>query len=526
MKKRKEFLSEGRLLGRLREDRSGSIAVTTALLTPVFVAGLAIVIDVAWFRYRQAVLQNAADMVALSLTTDLSQNMWAASLPVITANARNEARKYGCVKSCTVSVAWPYAGNPQSVQVTVTDPSVTRLFSAIYSRENRSLTAVSGARSSNQGLGTGVPGSDNAGSACVLALGNNPTSEGAPTIEITRPFMAQPVSGCEWISNGSGSNSITLEGSGVDFTNRLSSVGGIQVSRGATARSQNPNMAMPIPDPYGPTYMAPGSPLRFDQFRMPQGTTSGFRQSECIERVDPVTGSPVVIDWTRRQTVADIPSLVERGYTYSEMIHPWRVAILDIQIHAINGGGGRWCNLINLHHIHSRIVLGPGIWFFDKGVTGLGTIMAPQGSPVPVNPMIPRAAGHMINGNTLILPSMPNDYLLSRFQIIAPTQGPMPGAAMVHDVNTERPGNRGHPTPQIHFSWFGTVWLPRSDAWGWGGFETNMFCSHLVVNRFIAHHEFQLRNLCRGVPGMVPFGTETSGWNTVPNPGTRSRLMN
>jgi hypothetical protein len=480
-------------------------------------------------------------MVALSLTTDLSRGTSGWSVATLTTAARNEARKFGCTTNCNVTVQYPYQSNSQAVMVTVTDPSASRFFSGFYNTSSQQLQGRAAARVSSGG-GGGGSGSSNAGSGCILAL----QTSGAFGVRLDGSNPPTYITGCEVISNSNDPWAIFAQGNAHILT-RASAVGGVVAWNGATIANQNPNMSPPIADPYAATFTAPTSPYRMDQFRRPYGSGNGFLQGECIEHVWEGSGGGNLnqIDWTRDLStptapggVLWVPSIGMRNYSTSIDSATGR------RIHNFGGGGGRFCGDVIFQN--AIINFGPGVYYFNRDVTINNAIINATSNstvtiPASFSNMMPRVAGQQINGATFVRGGY-NFAIInnSQLNIRAPTIGPTAGAAMVFDTTMNINNGNGNTTLElaanVQLQWSGLLYHPRSmiRTQSNGGLITiagadgtsQSGCGQVIAWNLVLGHNSWFGNNCANM-GVLPFGTQNTGWNTTPtNTGVPARLVN
>ena len=517
-------------------DTRGAVAVMTALLTPVLVGGLSIVVDASYWRYRTSILQNAADMVALSLAVDLSVSTAGVTTPTLTVNARNEARKFGCVINCNIVVTYPYASSSQAVMVTMTDPMATRFFSILYESAARTLSGRAAAR---VGTASGPPAGENAGAGCVLALQNS----GAYGIRVDASAVAS-MSGCELISNSNDPQAIFAQGN-ITINNRSSAVGGIAGINGASFTSMNASMTPAAADPYSPTLQSTSHAINMSQFRQIYAAGNGFLQGECMEFVNEGGGgNPTLIDWSQNLSTTTgsggnpwVPSLGSRSYS----------TFLDgsgRRVHNFNGGGGRFCADFNVSN--AVINFGPGVYFFNRDVNisgasvqgiGTGTVTIPNEFVVG-RKMIPRAAGLQTNGTTFVRGPQNFSIVNSQLSLAAPTIGPYAGLAFVMDT-TFGPSNGGTVVEfgGSQFQWSGLLYMPRSIVRAQGGGTIKSLlgtdgtvasgCSQMVAWSLFVGADTRFANTCAN-RGLRPFGTGSTGWNVGSGSGSgiAARLIN
>ena len=227
-------------------DRSGSVAMIVALMLPVFVFGLSIVTDVGLWRYRQRVIQGAADAAAVSAQFDVSAGR---SVSQITASASREAIQNGWKgpTSGTITVHSPPTsgtlnGVAGAVEIILTERE-TRLFSGTLSGNGPGN--LTGRAVSNVGSSTVVT---TTGKGCMLAL--NPSIVSGILVS---GGVTLSNANCEFYSNSNSSRSIFVNG-GSHVSGAVQAVGTVVVTGGSTVGTSVSNAAA-TGDPYA------GSPV-------------------------------------------------------------------------------------------------------------------------------------------------------------------------------------------------------------------------------------------------------------------------
>ncbi len=494
-------------------DRRGAVAIIAALCTPLMIGGLAIGVDVAYWRHRQAQLQIAADVTALSLAIDIGNNV--RTQAALQTNGTAEAAKAGCSNPCQVGVTYPWNSDASAVRVVATDTGVGRFFSGIYGSGSRTLTGTATARTQSTG-GT----STRSGSGCVLAL--NPTTAYAIRLDGSNPRTY--FTGCEMISNSSSSQAILAQGSAtIDALATTVGTGpGAWALNGGIITRPNPGKPA-TPDPYASTFAT--LPYKVGQFRIGYGQAGGFYQSECIEWVAPIAtgggGNVSQLQWGQDlRTLSgwgSVPDLNTRNYsTY--------IGSDGRRVHNFGGGGGRFCSDFIARNV--VINLGPGVWFFNRDTTfDNATINATGSVGTTVNAMIPAAAGQPINGVTILRGSYNFNIINnSELHLRAPTLGPYAGVAMGAHADTGAPWSL-ELANNVLLEWSGLLYMPRSmiRSQGNAGLITlagadgtaSSGCSQIVSDTLMFGHRTYTGNYCADY-GVKAWGNDTtSGWQVT-----------
>ena len=231
----------GSMHSTLRSDR-GAIAIILALIIPVFMLGLAIVSDVGVWRYRQRVVQGAADAAAVSAELDLISGR---SMSQINQSVLAEALRNGWkgTSSGTITIHSPPTsgalnGVSGAVEVILTENG-NRLFSGfVRGAASTGLTgrAVANATTTNRTTSTGM--------GCMLALSTT-TSNGFTVAGGT----TLPNAACEYYTNSPANGGATVEG-GSSVAGNVKAVGTVVVKGGGTVGA-SVNGVSSVSDPYG-----------------------------------------------------------------------------------------------------------------------------------------------------------------------------------------------------------------------------------------------------------------------------------
>ena len=518
-----------RNIGTRFRDKTGTVAVITALLTPLLIGGLSIAIDAAYWRYRAVQLQNAADATALSLALDIKNNI--TNVALLTVNARNEAKKNGCVGTCSVAVTYPYNANTSNVLVTTTDSAATRFFSFLYSTGQKSLSGRAVASFASSGTGGTL-----SGSACVLTLMvHTSTTQGIYLNGVNIPASAA----CEMITDNAPtapSTAITVNGNSTVNVD-LTAAGLINVASGSTvpAAKLHPNHAG-VADPYA-TSIAASNILTLSQF-----STTPI-QSQCIETVTGGTVTP--LDFSRTlATQIFLPA--SRGYSFSSSG--------GVVTHNIGGGGGAFCGNFSLAD-NQIINFGPGIWYMLKNglATGNSTINATSTTNTVLNAGLPNGGGTTVDGTTIAVypfgwdqSTFTSSGLNGYMTVVAPTKGPTAGIALSEISSAAASASPATPswtvglyypsTVSAHYSIKGALYTPDYFLSVLGGSVVGAIpgsdgtastgCSQFITGMlyFQMAALFNPGNNCAGV-GVKAFGTiPNTGWQTTSAPASSTGI--
>ncbi|WP_428671824.1 DUF7305 domain-containing protein [Roseibium sp.] len=198
-------------------DRSGTIAVFTALVMPVVVGGFALGAEVSFWYFTERKLQNAADVAAYVAAAQLKMDR---DQETIESAAETAAIKTGYRTSIgTFTVAWPptsgaYKDDTNAVEISIRE-DLPRLFTGLFSSED----VVIGGRAVAT-LQQGFP-------TCILAL--DPRASGAVTFTGSSGSI---LDGCNVHANSTASDAVTVSGSSSVSTPCVSAVGEVSATSG------------------------------------------------------------------------------------------------------------------------------------------------------------------------------------------------------------------------------------------------------------------------------------------------------
>ncbi len=224
------------LLRRLARDKSGHVAIITAIIAPTLVAGAGIGMEAGHWFYQQRTAQLSADVAAYAGAVVARAGGEATE---IAAGVTEEAERNGYNSDIgTLQINWPPLSGPnqndRSVEVILTQ-SWPRAFSALYAEGDMVFQVRSVARF------------DEPGPACILAL----DPSGSASLEFSGS-TAVTLTNCDLMSNSIATDALAVTGSGSVTASCANSVGGMNIAASLTmtdcteARTNLP----PALDPY------------------------------------------------------------------------------------------------------------------------------------------------------------------------------------------------------------------------------------------------------------------------------------
>lgn len=224
------------LLRRLARDKSGHVAIITAIIAPTLVAGAGIGMEAGHWFYQQRTAQLSADVAAYAGAVVARAG---GEVAEINAGVTEEAERNGYNPDIgTLQINWPPLSGPnqndRSVEVILTQ-SWPRAFSALYAEGDMVFQVRSVARF------------DEPGPACILAL----DPAGSASLEFSGS-TAVTLTNCDLMSNSIAVDALAVTGSGSVTASCANSVGGMNISASLTmtdcneARTNLP----PALDPY------------------------------------------------------------------------------------------------------------------------------------------------------------------------------------------------------------------------------------------------------------------------------------
>ncbi|PWG03735.1 TadE/TadG family type IV pilus assembly protein [Sphingosinicella humi] len=243
----------------LLSDRSGTTAITFALLGTILLGFLGLGIDMGSAYYARRSAQNAADSAATSAAVTL-----ASAGAGVSGEARAIAAGYGFahdVNGTAVLVSSPpttgaHTGDAKAVEVLIERPA-RRFFSALFSSGDDMIRARAVARVSPSG------------NACVVALSS--TAE-ASALETGSANIN--LEGCSLYSNSTSATAFTLKGAAEFRADSVNVVGGYSIGNNATLTTVSgihTNQAS-IADPYKDVTVPPYSGCTYNGASLSSGT--------------------------------------------------------------------------------------------------------------------------------------------------------------------------------------------------------------------------------------------------------------
>ena len=123
-----------RFLAKLREDRTGSALVYTALAMPVLIGAVGLSMDVGLWYAEKRNVQAIVDSAAMAGALERRRLDTSASFALVKAAAQADAEANGLdlTDGYTLNVVWPYDGNNQKVEVEITHDADAYLTSAFF----------------------------------------------------------------------------------------------------------------------------------------------------------------------------------------------------------------------------------------------------------------------------------------------------------------------------------------------------------------------------------------------------------
>jgi Flp pilus assembly protein TadG len=225
-----------KLLTFLRGHDAGNIAITTALVMPLVIAGAGFGFETTYWYYKDMQLQQAADKAAYAGALELRSG---ASYSVIkssaTATATENGYSPGTIAVLNAPTSGTYSGNAKAIEVKLTN-SVPRFFTRLWSTANIVETARAVALTVDYSK------------ACVLALDKTAAIGvkvgGSTTVSLT---------GCSVMANSTSATSVDAFGAAVLTTECVIAAGKVyeqhayNIEMGCANAIENAPFA---PDPY------------------------------------------------------------------------------------------------------------------------------------------------------------------------------------------------------------------------------------------------------------------------------------
>ena len=528
------------LLQRLGRDRRGVVAIIVAILIPVLAAGMAIVIDIGFWRYRQTVLQEAVDAAAVAVQYNLSGT--AASLKTQRAmqtTASTEAQKNGWSStsgSLTVNNpphSGPNTGNTNYVEIILTQ-NAPRLFSGLWLGGTQTLSARAVAAAGSYSSGSTVVANS---SGCLLATGAVTAPGGiqynGSVIEVLG--TASISSGCEVISDSSGSASLFAEGAPAVISSPATTVGGIYTMNGGLITGTPQKTGQPsVPDPYGSGYYTlTSSMLSSSHTSTGPWSCAGVWSDTQNNQTPYITGNGSATD----RSVGINNNVIQAGH-----IPPW----------VMNNGQFYWDATNNTWRYSSTYgglynpVQGNRVYFCHGITISNTTVTFDPGTYIMDQNISFSAANIILNNATLVIgPSVYNwDMSNTNLTMISPPSGiagnysqGIPGFVWTQMSDDTTPGQSPFEISNgTVLKWRGSIHMPtksiRNQANGTmmainasGQSTGSGVCSQIIVNYLGVYANVAFYNDCSASMGVKPFGTSsTGGWTTTGSGGTQSNV--
>ncbi len=202
------------IFGRLTSDRSGHVAIVTAIIAPALVAGAGIGMEAGHWFYQQRTAQLSADVAAYAGAVVARAGGEKAE---IDAGVISEAEQNGYDPDIgTLQINWPPLSGPnqndRSVEVILTQ-SWPRTFSALYAQGDMVFQVRAVARF------------DEPGPACILSL----DPAGSQSL-LFSGSSAVTLTNCDLMSNSIATDALAITGSGDVTASCANSVGGMNIS--------------------------------------------------------------------------------------------------------------------------------------------------------------------------------------------------------------------------------------------------------------------------------------------------------
>ena len=531
-------------------DRRGSVAIITALLAPVFVGGLAIAVDAAYWRTRIQTLQSAADAAAIGAYYSANMGM---RNQLLALDAAQEAAKNGCGAYCTTTLNSSGSGSSQTFTVTVTDTRPKQSFSAAFGLAPRSLSA-----SATSGQGTvssytmtmqDIPTPDD---GCLLSFGQitfwGDTGDAAAGVP----------SKCSLIANGTqadGSSTNTFAGWSWSSGNTTmvmqsspgSDIGGSFADKAGLAGT----MYTAFP------YISIGNYLHWGE--APLWTDTGFHATAQAPVADPYLGIVNITSsnagayndsFTDATTAAEMSLSPDgtsvnnapaagnlglggtnpfKGFTWNSATSTWTIS-----------GGARFKAGLKLDP-GTKVAMLNGTYVFEQDAswTGAtvsvtnGTLVLGTNSAPARNYSFDMSTGYasvMVYSSNLDMTRVPGEYIWgpgTTVAVSAPTAGPMAGVAVAGftdatyanggEITLKLEGSAAAPT---NLYIVGDIYFPKqsllvvSGAYVTAGLPGNTqgggACGRVLVAQVISLTKMDLGYTCTLANGVQPFGTPFS----------------
>jgi len=232
-----------RLLGAARDDESGNVMITGALILPVLIGFASLGSEAGLWAHKHRKMQGATDSAALSAANAYSNG----NQTGFVTQAKSVTASYGfpdTTDGVSVIVNRPpqtggFTGESRAVEVLISQGQ-KRLFSQLWSTEPLVISARSVALA-------------NDATGCVLSL--NPSAKSATSLSGSAVVK---LNGCALYDNSTDASALTVGGSSRLTADSVSVVGGIDGEPNITSMQNINKGVAPISDPYaGATFPAP-----------------------------------------------------------------------------------------------------------------------------------------------------------------------------------------------------------------------------------------------------------------------------
>ncbi|HLI13335.1 MAG TPA: pilus assembly protein TadG-related protein [Alphaproteobacteria bacterium] len=241
-------------LARLLRDRSGAIALTTALMAMSLMGVAGLAVDAGNWYFTRRAMQTAADAAAIAGARDLANG---SSNSAVIASATNDAQLNGFSSANGATVSVVPVSSPQSVTVTISQPAQL-LFSGLFLATAPTIQVVAQAGLINDGA-----------PVCMLTLSK--TAAGASLLN-GNPSINAP--GCSLVNDSTSSSALLVNGNVTIDTAKTCGPGGY-TANGNVTFSPPPSKCSAMADPLAnlPAPSEANGGCNFNNYSL-NGTTS------------------------------------------------------------------------------------------------------------------------------------------------------------------------------------------------------------------------------------------------------------
>ncbi|WP_408014998.1 pilus assembly protein TadG-related protein [Sandarakinorhabdus rubra] len=197
-----------RFINRLRDSRSGNVAVITAMLVPVMIGAAGLASDTAQWTLVRRSLQRQADSAALAGAYALTQNKTAQSGALADLAKNSNFTLTGTPLIENAPSVGPQAGNPLAVRVRLASRSRLPFSGIFYGGVTVAVEAVAGL--------------ERAGDYCIISL------DDSQAVGITNSGNTTVDARCGMHANSTGEPAVSGQGSATIFASPVSAVGSIR----------------------------------------------------------------------------------------------------------------------------------------------------------------------------------------------------------------------------------------------------------------------------------------------------------